>query len=187
MDLMCEEDWKVGFLGSSYFVGWTSSLLWLPRLADVYGRKKCYVIAMVADTLLFTALFFTSSVNVAIAIIFTTGFFASFRVGVGFIYLMELVPSKARVAIGSAWGVLEASIMLNATLYFMLSQSKNWLYYGLFGYSTQIFALVVSLFLPESPKWLLEQNRVTSAKESLMTIAKWNRQPHVFDERDFGA
>ena len=156
MNLMCEEDWKIGFLGSSYFVGWASSLLWMPRLADIYGRKKLYITAMVADTLLFSALFFTKNINVAIAIIFSTGFFASLRVGVGFIYLMELVPSSSRVAIGSAWGVWEASIMLNATLYFMLSSSRNWLYYGVFGYSTQLFALVGSLLLPESPKWLLE-------------------------------
>ena len=132
---MCEEDWKVGFLGSSFFIGWASSLLWMPRLADIYGRRKCYIIAMVADTLLYANLLYTSNINVAIATIFSAGFFASFRVGVGFIYLMELVPSKSRIAIGSIWGVLESSIMLNATLYFMFSQSRNWINFALLGFA----------------------------------------------------
>ena len=146
----------MGFLGSCYFVGWASSLLWMPRLADIYGRRKCYIIAMIIDTLLYANLLYTSNINVAIGTIFFAGFFASFRVGVGFIYLMELVPSKSRIAIGSLWGVLESSIMLNATLYFMFSQKRDWFRFAIVGFLVQIFALFSSFFIPESPKWLLE-------------------------------
>ena len=67
----------------------------MPRLGDIYGRRKCFIIAMVANTLLYTALLLTSDLDIATAIIFMSGFFCSFRCGVGYIYLMELMPSNA--------------------------------------------------------------------------------------------
>ena len=36
---MCKPKWLAGSLGSVYFIGYVLTLLWLPRLADVYGRK----------------------------------------------------------------------------------------------------------------------------------------------------
>ena len=36
--LMCEPSWKVSVLSSSFFLGWCSTLLWLPRISDIYGR-----------------------------------------------------------------------------------------------------------------------------------------------------
>ena len=38
LDLMCAPSWKVGMLGTCFFVGWATTLLWLPRFGDVYGR-----------------------------------------------------------------------------------------------------------------------------------------------------
>ena len=42
LDIMCVSKFKVGLLGSSYFIGWCFSLLWAPRLADIYGRKTLF-------------------------------------------------------------------------------------------------------------------------------------------------
>ena len=38
LDLMCAPPWKVGLLGTVYFIGWASTLLWLPRFGDKFGR-----------------------------------------------------------------------------------------------------------------------------------------------------
>lgn len=38
LDLMCYPEWRVGLLGSIYFIGFAATLLWLPRLGDIYGR-----------------------------------------------------------------------------------------------------------------------------------------------------
>ena len=40
LDLVCEPPEHVGYIGSAYFVGVLISVLTIPRLADVYGRKK---------------------------------------------------------------------------------------------------------------------------------------------------
>ena len=38
--MLCESKFKLGLLGSSYFVGIVSSVLVIPTLSDIYGRKK---------------------------------------------------------------------------------------------------------------------------------------------------
>lgn len=39
---MCEETWKVSFIASAFMLGWAATLLWVPPLADLYGRKRIF-------------------------------------------------------------------------------------------------------------------------------------------------
>ena len=39
--------------------------------------------------------------------------------------------------------------------------------------------------LPESPKWLIERNMYSEARESLKIIANWNRKTLKFDAKSF--
>ena len=38
LDLMCETSSLIGTFGSAFFFGWCLTLLWVPRLSDIYGR-----------------------------------------------------------------------------------------------------------------------------------------------------
>ena len=49
LDLTCVPNWKVGMIGGSTFLGWSLTLLWLPRLADQYGRKKQFWGCVILD------------------------------------------------------------------------------------------------------------------------------------------
>ena len=40
LNLVCEPDWKIALIGSAFFVGWVSTLLWIPSISDKRGRKK---------------------------------------------------------------------------------------------------------------------------------------------------
>ena len=86
---------------------------------------------------------------------------------------------------GTIFCVFEASIMLFGTMYFALSQSKNWLYIAMTGYIMQLISLVGICFLPESPKFLIEKNRMREARKSLEKIAIWNKKRLVFNPSDF--
>ena len=57
LSLICRPGWQVGMLGSSLFIGWTLTTLWLPKLADTYGRKKMCLAAAIIDLLLLTVIF----------------------------------------------------------------------------------------------------------------------------------
>ena len=45
LDLTCKASFQIGFFGSCFFLGYISSCLIFPPLADKYGRKK-FVIAV---------------------------------------------------------------------------------------------------------------------------------------------
>lgn len=47
LDLLCETRQRVGMLGSSFFIGIMSSMLVVPKLTDMYGRKLLFILTMI--------------------------------------------------------------------------------------------------------------------------------------------
>lgn len=45
LDLFCASSFEIGFFGSCFFLGYISSCLVFPPLADKYGRKR-FIIAV---------------------------------------------------------------------------------------------------------------------------------------------
>ena len=185
LDLMCETKTKVGSIGSSYFLGWVMTLLWVPALADIYGRARLFQLGMVLDLILMTTCMMTTSLNVMIVSVFLIGVCSSLRVTLGYIYMMEFIPMNRRTFVGTFLFVIEALIVLAMVLYYMLSEGRNWLTFTLFGYCFQVYAVFGSMMLPESPKWLIEQKRLDEASSCLETIAKWNNRQLTFNEKNF--
>lgn len=92
LDMMCKPKWLASSLGSIYFIGFVLTLVWLPRLADVYGRKVLFTYGVLAQAFLYTILMFTRDFYVMLLTIFTFGLLASIRQVTGFIYFLELMP-----------------------------------------------------------------------------------------------
>jgi hypothetical protein len=42
LSLVCMPKWKLGLIGSVHFIGFCTTLLWLPPYADRYGRIKFF-------------------------------------------------------------------------------------------------------------------------------------------------
>jgi hypothetical protein len=45
--LICRPGWQIGMLGSVYFLGWCSTLLWMPQLSDRIGRKRFFLYSLI--------------------------------------------------------------------------------------------------------------------------------------------
>ena len=89
------DDWKIGMIGASLFIGWTITLLWLPAMADKKGRRKVFWLGMIGDLLLYTGLLITESFIMMIVLYTCFGLLCSIRVQVGYVYLTEVMPRKA--------------------------------------------------------------------------------------------
>jgi MFS family permease len=49
LGLLCQPQHKIGFLGSSYFLGIITAMLVVPTLSDYFGRKNIFVATMVVS------------------------------------------------------------------------------------------------------------------------------------------
>lgn len=130
---MCEPKSKVALLGSAFFLGWSCTLLWLPRLGDIYGRKMPFALNQIINTILYSLLLWTRDLNQMIAILFTFGLVNSIRTNVGYVYMIELMPKRHETTIGTFWNCIEGLIFLQATIYFYYI-NKDWYYFVLIGY-----------------------------------------------------
>jgi MFS family permease len=81
-------------IGSAYFIGWASSLLFIPTLADIYGRKWIYRICLIIYMVDITMIYFVTTAKQMIAIQFVNGFVTTARLSIGFVYAQELCSKK---------------------------------------------------------------------------------------------
>ena len=108
----------MGLLGSAYFAGWTSAAIMVPRLADLYGRKLVWAAAMLVQAPAILGLTSSDSVLLTQVLLFVMGLCAAGRVSVGFLYIMELIPTHARALVSCLLGTVDCMTMIYATLYF---------------------------------------------------------------------
>ena len=156
IDLICVKDAKIGLIGSAFFIGWTSTLLFVPYYADKRGRKWIYFVSVLATTLLMIGLSLSKSVNVTITLMFFLGVFNSGRTMVGYVYGNEFCTAKWQVVFGTCWNVGEAITYTLIAVYFDWI-SKYWWYLNVIALIYLVYAMSVLLFFaPESPLWLLK-------------------------------
>lgn len=93
---------------------------------------------------------------------FTIGMVATIRAQVGFIYLFENMRVKHYERLAAVFGLIEGSLALLGALYFHFL-SKSWfpLIFGAFCVTAA--ASVGSLFLLESPRYLIKSGQITYA------------------------
>ena len=96
---------------------------------------------------------------------------------------MEFIPLSSRTLVGTTWFTLDAFTLVFTAMYYLFSEDKSWMVPALIGYGFAVYGVIGSLMLPESPKWLIEQKRYSDARDSLQTIANWNRKTLNFDAK----
>ena len=184
LDLQCQDKWKYQSLGSAFFIGWAVTLLWVPMLSDTRNRKKFFVSAMIVVFFAMTGILMTSDLSMMLFLMFVLGCVSSARTNIGYIYLMELVPKQHQTAVGTFWNCYNAFMVIFSPLMFW-KISNNWVYLFVLGYIECIISVVASMFLPESPRLLIELGRIVEAKSSFKMIARINGAPWVWDSSHF--
>ena len=161
-------------------LGMAVTVLWVPRLADIFGRRKVFIIGIICDAIFYTSMMLTHNYWVMMVTLFGFGLAASARMSVGFVYLCELCPSRLVPLIGSLFSVYDGSTYTFAVIYYWVI-SDNWLYYTLIGYALQIVGLVLVFSLPESPHYLIQLDKYQELEVQMKKTAKWNKQSLELD------
>ena len=87
--MLCEPKYRVGFLGSIIFLGVIIGLLFVPPLADYFGRKIILIVSIILSLIGQFGLLIATSMAEAYAFNFILGLCFAGRVLVGLSYLLE--------------------------------------------------------------------------------------------------
>ena len=139
------------------------SSLVFPPLADKFGRKPIGLIGLSTHLLFGILLLLSKSQSTMYFCVFMLGLAMPARVFVGYIYAMEMMPSRNTQMATSVILGNDGLVMMWTSLYFMYV-GKTWsTFFGLTLVGITV-ALVVLAMRPESPSFLVNQGRFDEAR-----------------------
>jgi MFS family permease len=158
-------DPEVTGAATTYLAGAVLGALLFGYLTDRLGRRKLFLVTLATYSIATIASAFSGGILTFSVFRFFTG------VGIGGEYAAinsavdELIPGKLRGTVdlivnGTFWlgatgGALAAMYLLGNHLPHFMSQDTGWRYAFGIGGSLGILVLILRLFVPESPRWLM--------------------------------
>ena len=70
LDLVCVSGEKIGLIGSMFFAGWSSTVLFIPFASDKIGRRWIFLFSIILVAILMAGLLFSTSIDLTIALMF---------------------------------------------------------------------------------------------------------------------
>lgn len=170
--LLCEPEYRIAMLGSLNFVGVLLTVLPVPYIADKHGRKKVLVSTMIINILALGAIYFTSNLNFAYFLIIVNGMCFAGRVVAGMNLIVEFMHSQEwKNNTVNYFNFIEPFYGMLALFYYaMISHQAVYLHYFFVVVAT-INLVFVTMYVPESPKFLYTKGRLQEARESILAAA----------------
>ena len=154
-DLTCASKSKIGFIGTAYFIGLICTMAFIPRISDLYGRDKMLKIANVLSVTALGIMIFTDSYSRLIAAMIILGAMSTARMQVMSIYIYENMNKSNYTNMMTVTSMGQGLVGVGIVLYFTyVSKSAHWLL--LIAFIMQIGGCLMSLFMYESPKFLIK-------------------------------
>ncbi len=183
----------VGFVASAYLAGAVLGALFFGWLTDRLGRKKLFFITLAVYLVATAATAFTWNLWTFALCRFLTG------AGIGGEYaainstIQELIPARVRgwtdlVINGSFWvgaavGAAGSIVLLDPAL---LPADIGWRAAFAIGAVLSLVILLMRMWLPESPRWLITHGRAEEAEAIVASIeARFRRDGHQLADGPF--
>ena len=172
--MQCAEKSEFGVLGMMIFIGWTVSAAIIPRLSDLYGRKKVYVINMLIQLVALLVMIFAKSYKSMATGLFLIGVCSAGRWTVAYVYLMEFW-TEAYIKKYAPFVNASAALALIIGAFTIQVLTKNTIVLEYLAAVLTVLSGLLGLFLlPESPKWLVNRGYMEEARLAYIYIAKVN-------------
>ncbi|XP_023213192.1 organic cation transporter protein-like, partial [Centruroides sculpturatus] len=179
-NLVCDDYWMASFAGSSYFMGLFVSALIIGQLSDRYGRRPVIIFGIILHILsgllctispfywMFTACRFLTAVGKN-----AYGLAYFYIAEYNFYLVLEVVGPNYRENVFVVAGLSYTTGML--TLVGVSWLLKDWFYIQLYCSLPPFILLLLTRFIPESPRWLLAQGKLHKAEEVIERIMRTNK------------
>lgn len=172
LDLYCVDGGLIGLIGSMYFAGWVTSLLFLPAISDKKGRKIFPLLFTGIEFVIFIYLYFTHSLIAVIVCMYLIGFGLSGKATILYVYMSEIIPVNYRNLFGSILNFTDGSTLVWTSIYFVYV--PFWKPFYIFATIMHLVVIGALLFIPESPIVLYENDRFKEARDVFRYMAKAN-------------
>jgi putative MFS transporter len=155
-----------GLLGASSLAGIFFGAPIFGRLTDRFGRRKIFILDLVAFVILGVLQAFVGSIALLLILRFALGLAIGAEYAIGQTMLAEVVPSQGRgrrlSSLQAAWygGFLLAVLVV----YGLDGLGVDWRLILATGAIPALATLVLRQGLPESPRWLISRGREDEAK-----------------------
>lgn len=172
MNVVCDDAWKVSMAQCSFYIGSVVGNLVFGFIGDRFGRKKAFLLIIVVNVVGGIGAAFPGTYEGYIAWrgIVGTVYPAIFQTP--FIMCMEIMSPEKRTFGGMfVCAVYGVALMSLAGLAYLL---RSWFTVSLATSLPFASLLAVWWLIPESPRWLLSQNRIAEAEVLVQKIAKRN-------------
>ena len=132
LGLTCKSSFEIGFFGSCFFLGYISSCLIFPPLADKYGRKKFIIAVQIEQAICYLFYIFVPYQYVYYATIFVFGSSVPLKNMVAYTHLAEFLPSRVS-KMSALMLFLDGMILVISPMIFQFvtNQTDVFLYAGL--------------------------------------------------------
>ncbi len=141
------------------------------RFADVFGRK----VSLIFTALLFLIATLVSAFSISMIMLGAARFFVGFAIGVASfvapLYISEISPPKFRGALVSLNQLaITVGILLSYGVDSYFANAGNWRWMLGFGVFPALVLFIGVLLLPRSPRWIVLQGRINTAREILRSL-----------------
>ncbi|OXA60960.1 solute carrier family 22 member 13 [Folsomia candida] len=174
-NLVCGNAWISDFITSVQMVGLFFGSIFGSQIADWYGRKSGFLLSILLVSLGSSVSAASPSPYVYAVSRFCSGAGIQCFINVTGAGVMEFMPPKFR-SLANCIGPLGEGIMILSVISYYVRPWRT-----LYWITTAPFVLIIFIFpfLPESPRWLLRQNRVEEAHAVLNYVANVNRKKQI--------
>uniref|UniRef100_H3CWI5 Solute carrier family 22 member 3 n=1 Tax=Tetraodon nigroviridis TaxID=99883 RepID=H3CWI5_TETNG len=173
-DLVCSDGWWVDMYQVSVNVGFLIGSLAIGYLADRFGRKMSFLMSNVFNA--GTGILVAVAPNYVTLLVFRMlhGFGVKGGWMVGYVQITEIVGVEFRRTVGVLYQMFFSIGVLILPLLAYYITDWRWLQVAFT--APYFFFLSYYWFIPESPRWLLSQNRKSRAVVIMEEMAKENKR-----------
>ena len=170
--LVCDQSSSVKMTMSAFMFGVMIGAFFLGKFADNYGRKTCMMVTTLGVIVFNTLSAVITSYKLYILSKLVVGFFQAGFILASFVLVNEIVGASKRSLIGLLFQTSFSGFIV--IMSFIAYQIPHWRQLTMAVSALMAPLLVINLFIPESPRWLLSKNRKKDAIKVLTDIAEGN-------------
>ncbi|XP_074472587.1 solute carrier family 22 member 2-like isoform X1 [Sebastes fasciatus] len=173
-NLVCSDGWFVDMYQSILNVGFLVGSFTFGFVADRFGRKVSFLLSFLLNAIAGIVQAVAPDAISILVLRAIVGFAAKGGWMTTYVLLTEIVGVKYRRTVGNVYQMFYSAglLILPLLAYFI----TDWRWLQIVFSAPYILFLTYYWFIPESPRWLISQNKTSKALEITEAIAKENKR-----------